>query len=117
MTRRLVRELGLLRPIRSADERTFDRYATQLVTDIEIHTLLPAANDSKRAVQTFEEVEDLVHWHGTRPLEAESTRNCKGSLTVLASLPPLDCGLCHALDKKHLYNATGIQTTRFAVAG
>jgi len=105
-----------LRPaIRLGRERTFQqdpKYAIRLLVDIAIKALSPAINDPTTAVQTLDQIEDLLIRLGRRRLEIGSFCDASGSLRLLMSFPTWDDFLRLAFDEIRIYGATSIQVMR-----
>ena len=62
-----------MRAIRLERERTFEqdpKYPIRLLADIAIKALSPAINDPTTAVQTIDQIEDLLRRLGRRALDA-----------------------------------------------
>jgi uncharacterized membrane protein len=108
-------EDSLRSAIRLGGERTFTqdpKYAIRLLVDIAIKALSPAINDPTTAVQTLDQVEDLLIRLGRRRLEIGSFCDAAGSLRLLMSLPTWDDFLSLAFDEIRFYGATSIQVMR-----
>jgi len=85
-----VPEDALRSAIKLGGERTFDqdpKYAIRLLVDIAIKALSPAINDPTTAVQTLDQIEDLLIRLGRRRLEIGSFRDASGNLRLLMSFP------------------------------
>jgi len=120
----LIRVLGPGTPIpadslRSAikfgGERTFEqdpKYAIRLLVDIAIKALSPAINDPTTAVQTLDQIEDLLIRLGRRRLEIGSFYDTGGNLRLLMKFPSWDDFLRLALDEIRFYGAGSIQVMR-----
>jgi len=121
---RILRVLGAgvsiskdtLRPaITFGGERTFaqdPKYAIRLLVDIAIKALSPAINDPSTAVQTLDQIQDLLIRLGRRRLEIGSFRDTAGNLRLVMNFPTWDDFLGLALDEIRFYGATSIQVMR-----
>jgi len=110
-----VPEDSLRAAIRLGGERTFQqdpKYAIRLLVDIAIKALSPAINDPTTAVQTLDQIEDLLIRLGRRRLEIGSFCDASGSLRLLMSFPTWDDFLRLAFDEIRIYGATSIQVMR-----
>src|SRR5215472_4291149 len=110
-----VPEDRLRRAIRLGAERTFTqdpKYSIRLLVDIAIKALSPAINDPTTAVQTLDQIEDLLIRLGRRRLEIGSFCDAAGSLRLLMNFPTWDDFLSLAFDEIRFYGATSIQVMR-----
>ena len=110
-----VGEDNLRSAIRLGAERTFSqdpKYAIRLLVDIAIKALSPAINDPTTAVQTLDQIEDLLMRLGRRRLEIGAFRDAGGNLRLLMSFPSWDDFLRLSLDEIRFYGATSIQVMR-----
>jgi uncharacterized membrane protein len=110
-----VPEDTLRRAIRFGGERTFTqdpKYVIRLLVDIAIKALSPAINDPTTAVQTLDQIEDLLIRLGRRRLEIGSFRDAAGNLQLLMSFPTWADFLRLALDEIRFYGAASIQVMR-----
>jgi uncharacterized membrane protein len=105
-----------LRPaIELGGERTFaqdPKYAIRLLVDIAIKALSPAINDPTTAVQTLDQIEDLLIHLGRRRLEIGTFRDTAGNLRLLISFPTWEDFLRLAFDEIRFYGATSVQVMR-----
>ena len=105
----------LRRAIQLEHQRTFDqdpKYALRLLVDIAIKALSPAVNDPTTAVQTLDEIEDLLRRIGTCHLEVgEVTDEC-GVLRLVFPAPTWEDFLSLAFDEIRFYGATSLQVVR-----
>ena len=105
-----------LRPaIQLGGERTFEqdpKYAIRLLVDIAIRALSPAINDPTTAVQTLDQIEDLLIRLGRRRLEIGAFFDAGGSLRLLIAFPAWEDFLHLAFDEIRFYGATSIQVMR-----
>lgn len=110
-----VSEERLKAAIRLGPERTFDqdpKYAIRLLVDIAIKALSPAINDPTTAVQTLDEIEDLLIRLGRRRLEIGEFCDTSGKPRLVVTFPSWDDFLRLALDEIRFYGATSIQVMR-----
>ena len=112
---RAVDEEALRSPLMLGVERTFEqdpKYAIRLLVDIAIKALSPAINDPTTAVQTLDQVEDLLRRLGLRRLEIGAIRDSDGALRVALRYPAWDDYLALAFDEIRYYGAGSIQVMR-----
>jgi uncharacterized membrane protein len=120
----ILRVLGLGAPLPEASlrpaielggERTFEqdpKYAIRLLVDIAIKALSPAINDPTTAVQTLDQIEDLLIRLGRRRLEIGAFRDAQGDLRLLVAFPAWEDFLRLAFDEIRFHGATSIQVMR-----
>jgi len=114
-----VPEETLLDAIQLGDERTFEqdpKYAIRLLVDIAIKALSPAVNDPTTAVQTLDEIEDLLIRLGRRRLEIGTFRDELGKPRLFVIFPSWDDFLTLAFDEIRFYGATSVQVMRRMMA-
>ena len=105
----------LRRAVQLEHQRTFDqdpKYAIRLLVDIAIKALSPAVNDPTTAVQTLDEIEDLLRRIGTRYLEVGEVTDEGGVLRLLFPAPTWEDFLSLAFDEIRFYGATSVQVMR-----
>jgi uncharacterized membrane protein len=105
----------LMRGLHLATERTFDqdpKFALRLLVDIAIKALSPAINDPTTAVQTIDQIEDLLHRLGQRELDAGQIRDNKGHLRLVFPAPTWDDYLALAFDEIRQFGANSVQVMR-----
>lgn len=105
----------LRRAIQLEHQRTFDqdpKYALRLLVDIAIKALSPAVNDPTTAVQTLDEIEDLLRRIGTRHLEVGEVTDEDGVLRLVYPAPTWEDFLSLAFDEIRFYGATSLQVVR-----
>ena len=110
-----VPEGKLRSAIKLGGERTFEqdpKYAIRLLVDIAIRALSPAINDPTTAVQTLDQIEDLLIRLGRRRLEIGGFCDASGNLRLLIPFPTWDDFLRLALDEIRFYGALSIQVMR-----
>jgi len=101
--------------IKLGRDRTFEqdpKYAIRLLVDIAIKSLSPAVNDPSTAVQTLDQIEDLLTRLGRRRLEIGAYRDITGDLRLLINFPTWEDFLHLAFDEIRFYGATSIQVMR-----
>ncbi len=113
--RQPLEEEALKSAIQVGDERTFEqdpKYAIRLVVDIAIKALSPAINDPTTAVQSLDQIEDLLLRLGRRCLEIGAFRDGQGQLRLIVPFPAWDDFLRLALDEIQSYGADSVQVMR-----
>jgi len=106
---------ALLRAVWLERQRTFEqdpKYALRLLVDIGIRALSPAVNDPTTAVQTLDEIEDLLHRICTRNLEAGQFRDHRGVLRLVVPTPTWEDFLSLGFDEIRFFGATSLQVMR-----
>ena len=106
---RLMRGLVLER------QRTFEqdpKLPIRLLADIAIKALSPAINDPTTAVQTIDQIEDLLHCLGQCELDAGYIRDGLGRLRLVFPMPTWDDYLALAFDEIRQFGATSVQVMR-----
>ena len=110
-----VPEGRLRSAIKLGGERTFEqdpKYALRLLVDIAIKALSPAINDPTTAVQTLDQIEDLLIRLGRRRLEIGAVCDAAGKVRLVMSFPTWEDFLRLALDEIRFYGADSIQVMR-----
>jgi uncharacterized membrane protein len=110
-----VSERSLLRAIHVDRERTFEqdpKYPIRLLVDIAIRALSPAVNDPTTAVQTIDQIEDLLRRLGRRELDAGYADDANGVLRLVYPMPTWNDYLALAFDEIRQYGATSVQVMR-----
>jgi uncharacterized membrane protein len=105
----------LMRGLHLKTERTFDqdpKFAIRLLVDIAIKALSPAINDPTTAVQTIDQIEDLLHRLGQRELDAGHVRDTMGNLRLVFPAPTWEDYLALAFDEIRQFGATSVQVMR-----
>jgi uncharacterized membrane protein len=108
-------ERELLRTIRLEVERTFEqdpKYPIRLLVDVAIKALSPAINDPTTAVQTLDQIEDLLRRLGRRELDTGSIRDEDGTLRLIFPTPSWDDYLALAFDEIRQYGVSSVQVMR-----
>jgi uncharacterized membrane protein len=112
--RRLSNE-ELMRTIRLGRERTFEqdpKYPIRLLADVAIKALSPAINDPTTAVQTIDQIEDLLRRLGRCVLDVSYVRDADGTLRVVSPMPTWEDYLTLAFDEIRQYGASSVQVMR-----
>jgi uncharacterized membrane protein len=110
-----VPEPILRNAIKLGRDRIFEqdpKYAIRLLVDIAIKALSPAINDPTTAVQTLDQIEDLLIHLGRRRLEIGAYRDMTGNLRLLINFPTWEDFLRLAFDEIRFYGATSVQVMR-----
>ena len=110
-----VPEGSLLRAVKLETERTFEqdpKYPIRLLVDIGIKALSPAINDPTTAVQTIDQIEDLLRRLGRRELDTGYAADAEGSLRLVFPTPSWDDYLALAFDEIRQYGAGSVQVMR-----
>ena len=110
-----VPEEILMPAIKLGGDRTFEqdpKYALRLLVDIAIKALSPAINDPTTAVQTLDQIEDLLIRLGRRRLEIGAFRDGTGNLRLLIYFPTWEDFLRLAFDEIRFYGANSVQVMR-----
>jgi uncharacterized membrane protein len=108
-------EKALMRAIHLKLERTFEqdpKYPIRLLVDVAIKALSPAINDPTTAVQTIDQIEDLLRRLGARELDAGYARDANGVLRLVFPVPTWEDYLTLAFDEIRQYGATSVQVMR-----
>jgi uncharacterized membrane protein len=108
-------EQELMRAIRLDRERTFEqdpKYPIRLLADIAIKALSPAINDPTTAVQTIDQIEDLLRRIGRRQLGAGHVKDANGVLRLVFPMPTWEDYLTLGFDEIRQYGATSVQVMR-----
>lgn len=113
--RTMISEEKLMQGLRLEKERTFHqdpKFPIRLLADIAIKALSPAINDPSTAVQTIDQIEDLLHRLGQRELDAGHVRDAKGILRLVVPMPTWDDYLALAFDEIRQFGTTSVQVMR-----
>jgi uncharacterized membrane protein len=108
-------EKGLMRSIELERERTFEqdpKYPIRLLVDVAIKALSPAINDPTTAVQTIDQIEDLLRRLGRCELDIGYARDPQGNLRLIFPTPSWDDYLALAFDEIRQFGATSVQVMR-----
>jgi uncharacterized membrane protein len=110
-----IAEASLLRSVKLETERTFEqdpKYPIRLLVDIGIKALSPAINDPTTAVQTIDQIEDLLRRLGRRELDTGYAADAEGNLRLVFPTPFWDDYLALAFDEIRQYGAGSVQVMR-----
>jgi uncharacterized membrane protein len=113
--RPIVSETEWRAALELGEGRTFEqdpKYALRLLVDIAIRALSPAVNDPTTAVQTLDEIEDLLRRLGRKQLEIGAFRDGAGALRLVVQFPTWADFLSLALEEIRYYGATSLQVMR-----
>ena len=108
-------EDALLRAVRLGRERTFEqdpKYPIRLRVDIAIKALSPAINDPTTAVQTIDQLEDLLRRLGASELDAGYAADESGALRLVFPTPTWEDFLTLAFDEIRQFGASSVQVMR-----
>ena len=106
---------ALLRSVHLSRERTFEqdpKYPIRLLVDIAIKALSAAINDPTTAVQTIDQIEDLLHRLGRRNLDVGYATDGSGAIRLILPMPTWDDYLTLAFDEIRQYGASSVQVMR-----
>lgn len=105
----------LLKTIEVRRERTFEqdpKYPIRLLVDIAIKALSPAINDPTTAVQTIDQIEDLLQRLGSRRLAIGDIRDAEGVLRLVMPMPSWEDYLTLSFDEIRIYGVMSVQVLR-----
>ena len=108
-------EDALLRAVRLGRERTFEqdpKYPIRLLVDIAIKALSPAINDPTTAVQTIDQLEDLLRRLGASELDAGYAADESGALRLVFPTPTWEDYLMLAFDEIRQFGSNSVQVMR-----
>ena len=108
-------EPDLLRAIRLRRERTFEqdpKYPIRLLVDVAIRALSPAVNDPTTAVQTLDQIEDLLRRLGRSDLDAGYRLDPDRALRLVFPMPTWEDYLALAFDEIRQYGSSSVQVMR-----
>jgi uncharacterized membrane protein len=110
-----IDERKLLNAVELGEERTFEqdpKYAIRILVDIAIRALSAAINDPTTAVQSLDQIQDLLLRLGMRRLEIGTYPDRAGNTRLLVPFLRWDDLLCLAFDEICAYGAGSIQVMR-----
>lgn len=110
-----IDEGELIRAIRLAAENMFDgdvRFALRLLVDTAIMALSPAVNDPTTAVETLDEILDIMLRLGRRPPETGYVLDESGALRLIYPVPSWNDYLSLAFDEIRIYGMGSVQVVR-----
>jgi uncharacterized membrane protein len=108
-------EEALRRAVRIGRERTFEqdpKYPMRLLVDVAIKALSPAINDPTTAVQTIDQLEDLLRRLGASELDTGFASDADGVLRLVFLTPTWEDYLALAFDEIRQFGANSIQVMR-----
>ncbi len=108
-------EGALLGAVRLGRERTFEqdpKYPIRLLVDIAIKALSPAINDPTTAVQTIDQLEDLLRRLGAAELDAGYAADETGVLRLVFPTPTWEDYLTLAFDEIRQFGSSSVQVLR-----
>ena len=108
-------EDALRRAVRLERERTFEqdpKYPIRLLVDIAIKALSPAINDPTTAVQTIDQLEDLLRRLGAAELGAGDVVDENGALRLVVPTPTWEDYLTLAFDEIRHFGSSSVQVMR-----
>ncbi len=114
-TKAPMAEQPLRNAIVLAAERTFEqdpKYSLRLLVDTAILALSPAVNDPTTAVQSIDQIQDLLHRLGDRVLDAGFVKDAAGDLRLVFPMPTWEEYLALAFDEIRLYGGSTMQVLR-----
>ena len=110
-----LQEEALLKAVRLGRERTFEqdpKYPIRLLVDIAIKALSPAINDPTTAVQTIDQLEDLLRRLGAADLHAGSAADENGAVRLVFPTPTWEDYRTLAFDEIRQFGASSVQVLR-----
>jgi uncharacterized membrane protein len=110
-----IPDRALREPVHLAWNRTFDqdpKYPLRLLVDTAIMALSPAVNDPTTAVQSIDQIEDLLHRLGLCDLDAGYVQGADGQLRFIFPMPTWEDYLSLAFDEIRLFGADSPQVLR-----
>jgi uncharacterized membrane protein len=105
----------LLRAIRLGRERTFEqdpKYPIRLLVDVAVKALSPAINDPTTAVQTIDQLEDLLRRLGASQLDAGFAADESGAIRLVFPTPTWEDYLTLAFDEIRQFGSSSVQVMR-----
>jgi uncharacterized membrane protein len=110
-----LRDDEMLKAIELRRERTFEqdpKYPIRLLVDIAIKALSPAINDPTTAVQTIDQIEDLLQRLGGSRLAIGDIRDADGVLRLVMPMPSWEDYLTLSFDEIRIYGVMSVQVLR-----
>src|SRR3984885_450388 len=108
-------EDALRRAVHLERERTFEqdpKYPIRLLVDIAIKALSPAINDPTTAVQTIDQLEDLLRRLGAAELDAGYAVDENGALRLVFPTPTWEDYLTLAFDEIRRFGSSSVRVMR-----
>ena len=112
---RPIRERALTRYIHVGPDRTLEQdpaYGVRLLADVAVRALSPAVNDPTSAVQTLDQLDDILHRLVTRSLGEGMLLGRSGVIRVRYRAPQWESYLALALDEIRIYGRASLQVMR-----
>jgi uncharacterized membrane protein len=106
---------ALLRAVRLGRERTFEqdpKYPIRLLVDVAVKALSPAINDPTTAVQTIDQLEDLLRRLGASELDAGYAADEAGVMRLVFPTPTWEDYLTLAFDEIRQFGSNSVQVMR-----
>jgi uncharacterized membrane protein len=100
-----------MRAVHLDRERTFEqdpKYPIRILVDIAIKALSPAINDPTTAVQTIDQIEDLLRRLGECDLDAGYASDANGIVRLIFPMPTWEDYLTLAFDEIRQYGVTSV---------
>ena len=110
-----ISQSALLQALHLAWERTFEqdpKYPLRLLVDTAIMALSPAVNDPTTAVQSLDQIEDLLHRLGGCDLDAGYAKDAGGTLRLIFPMPTWEDYLSLAFDEIRMFGNQSLQVQR-----
>src|SRR5208283_4878665 len=108
-------EDALRRAVHLERERTFEqdpKYPIRLLVDIAIKALSPAINDPTTAVQTIDQLEDLLRRLGASELDTGRAADGDGTIRLVLPTPTWEDYLTLAFDEIRQFGSSSVQVMR-----
>jgi uncharacterized membrane protein len=108
-------EDALLRAVHLGRERTFEqdpKYPIRLLVDVAVKALSPAINDPTTAVQTIDQLEDLLRRLGASQLDAGYAADENGVIRLVFPTPTWEDYLTLAFDEIRQFGSSSVQVIR-----
>src|SRR5208283_5409323 len=112
-------EGALLSAVHLGRERTFEqdpKYPIRLLVDIAIKALSLAINDPTTAVQTIDQLEDLLRRLGASELDVDYAADETGALRLVFPTPTWEDYLKLAFDEIRQFGSSSVQVLRRMMA-
>jgi uncharacterized membrane protein len=113
--KRSLADKQLMRAVRLGNERTFEqdpKYPIRLLVDIAIRALSPAINDPTTAVQSIDQIEDLLRRLCRHDLDTGFVRDSDGALRLVVPMPSWEDYLALAFDEIRQFGMASVQVMR-----
>jgi uncharacterized membrane protein len=105
----------LMRAVHLSKERTFEqdpKYPIRILVDIAVKALSPAINDPTTAVQTIDQIEDLLRRLSKHELDSGRASDANGVVRLIFPMPTWEDYLTLSLDEIRQYGVTSVQVMR-----